>query len=104
MLVLMMSDEPHAGSAGVQQQEDGDEPRKHQDDEPHARSAGVGPQDGSDEPREHQAELEQEMDAQYGPRNERYDMQQHKERDYSHLFMETVEVEDEDDSPLATPQ
>ena len=43
---------------------------------------------------------------QYGPHNERYDMQQCKKRDYSHLFIETIDDEDvhDNESPLATPQ
>lgn len=73
-------DEPPARNAGVELQ----------------RSAGVEPQEDGDESREAQSELKHKMDVQYSPRNEQYDMHQCKEaRDYSHLFMETVNDEDE---------
>ena len=64
-------------------------------------STGVAPQDdGNNE------ELDREMTEWYGPQTERYNMRQHKKRDYSHLFIDTVCEEElqDNESPLATAQ
>ena len=76
------------------------------DDDKPPENTGVGPHDDGNDTVEHQAELDQEMTVRYGPHNEWYNMWQCKVHDYSHLFIKTVNDEDEynNESPLATPQ
>ena len=94
-------------SAGVGSESNSDEPPEsagvgtHPDHDVPPESTGLESQDELNQ----QEELDCDMDTQYGPHMERYNMRQCKECDYSHLFVETVDEEDVNDTQeFQTPQ